>query len=121
MNSVRGNGTRSVLVAVLAAALSVQVAVAEPTHVTAQLRAARCCATDCSRGIARSCDCCHTRGGADGLGAVPPASNLGASVAGLVVSSVPVAAPASAPTLLHRSEAARVGPPLFLALRSLRR
>jgi hypothetical protein len=112
---------RSALVAMVAAMLSVQVALAAPAHLTAQLRAAACCATYCSPAMARGCDCCHVTQGADGLRALPPASSPGHSAAALVMTPVPIIAPTAIPASLHGSEPAGNGPPLFLALRSLRR
>jgi hypothetical protein len=118
---VRGKGIRSAFVAVVAAALSVQVALAAPAHLTAQLRAAACCATNCSPAMARGCDCCHITRGADDLRALPPAFSLGQPAIALVMTPVPIIVPTGVPASLHVSERARNGPPLFLALRSLRR
>jgi hypothetical protein len=118
---VRRKVMHSALVAVVAATLSVQVALAAPTHLTAQLRAAGCCATHCSHAIARGCNCCHITQGADDLRALPPASSLGQPAVALVMTPVPIIPPTGIPASLHGSESARTGPPLFLALRSLRR
>jgi len=65
---------RSALVALAAAALGVQVAIAAPAQLTEQLRAASCCASDCGRVMAPGCDCCHVTQGTDGLQAPPPTS-----------------------------------------------
>jgi len=118
---VRRKGMRSALVAVVAATLSVQVALATPAHLTARLRAAGCCATHCSHAMARGCNCCHIAQGADDLRALPPASSPGHSAVALVMTPVPIIAPTGVLASLHASEPARNGPPLFLALRSLRR
>src|SRR5262245_18798451 len=111
---------RSAVVAVVAAALSVQVALAAPAHLTAQLRAAGGCAPDCRGVMARECDCCHVTQGTDGLRAVPPSGPKQSPVA-LLMSPVPVATPPGAPASVHGSDLVRNGPPLFLALCSLRR
>src|SRR5262245_11591987 len=118
---VRREEIRSGLVAVAVAALSVQVTLAAPVHLTTQLRAAACCAAGCSPAMARGCDCCHLTQGADGLRALLPASSLGQSTVTLVMTPVPILAPTGVPGLFHASEPACHGPPLFLALRSLRR
>jgi hypothetical protein len=117
---VRRKVMRSALLTVVAATLSVQVALAAPAHLTAQLRAAGCCATHCSHAMARGCNCCHIAQGADDLRALPPASSPGHSAVALVMTPVPIIAPTGVPASLHASEPARNGPPLFLALRSLR-
>jgi len=109
------------LVAVVAAALSAQVALAAPKELTAQLRAAACCATNCGSGLARGCDCCHPTQTADGLRALPPASSLGHSAVALVMTPVPVIAPTGVPAPFHGFELARYEPPRFLTLCSLRR
>jgi len=111
---------RAALMAAVAAALSFQVALAAPARLTAQLRAAACCAADCSRAMGRRCDCCHVTQGADGLRALPPTSSLGLPAVALLMDPVPVAASNGAPASLQGYEPARNGPPLFLAQRSLR-
>jgi hypothetical protein len=115
---VRRKGIRCASVAVLAVALSMQVAFAAPARLTAQLRAAGCCGTDCTRIVARTCDCCHLGLAADGPMA-PPASGPW-QVTALVTGPALVLAPTSDPAPLRGFDPVTVGPPLFLALRSLR-
>src|SRR5262245_27736916 len=117
--AVRWKGIRRAVVIAVTAALNLQVASAAATQLTAQLRAAGCCATHCARTVARSCDCCHLNQSADGPMAVRSTSSGGQPAVVCAMNPALVAAPTADAAPLRRCDLAGVGPPLFLAQRSL--